>query len=356
VISQFRNGQESFYHTDGQGSTLALTDANGDVTDTYAYSAFGEVTARTGSTVNQFQYIGQKQYYRDAETGEYDVRRRPLCALEGTWLSVDLWESEAARPRPYIYGFNCPISFVDPSGLVITRCQCEVVEHWQYNRERSWVVYTTGGCTTACCSTIVTTGPYGPLTTCTGTPLKADPQRALLMGFCKGVASCKKCKVATCEQMMIDILESYGWANSQALGTFSGFLESRGKGQYGGRCHYWSAEFNAMFDKCCPTVPDREACLNTPVHRKITLSGKYKDHSINYIKNVCTGSCLVVDDGFWGGLGQVYDPCTVKPPAMDSQGTKTWNEILATCGCPGKAMPIPVQVAPVVPAPQNGGR
>lgn len=61
VISQYRDGQESFYHTNGQGSTLALTNANGDVT--YAYSAFGEVTAHTGSTVNPFQYVGQRRLF-----------------------------------------------------------------------------------------------------------------------------------------------------------------------------------------------------------------------------------------------------------------------------------------------------
>ena len=84
VVSQRRNGQDSVYHYDGQGSTVALTNANGDVTDTYAYSAFGEVTAQTGNTVNPFQYIGMKGYYRDIETGEYEVRRRTL-SLRARW-------------------------------------------------------------------------------------------------------------------------------------------------------------------------------------------------------------------------------------------------------------------------------
>jgi hypothetical protein len=37
VISQNRGGVESQYHFDPQGSTLALTDDNQQVTDTYAY-------------------------------------------------------------------------------------------------------------------------------------------------------------------------------------------------------------------------------------------------------------------------------------------------------------------------------
>ena len=64
LISQNRGGVESQYHFDPQGSTLALTDDNQQVTDTYAYSAFGEVTEHTGSTINPFQYIGKMGYYR----------------------------------------------------------------------------------------------------------------------------------------------------------------------------------------------------------------------------------------------------------------------------------------------------
>ena len=116
VISQRRNGQDSVYHYDGQGSTLALTDANGDVTDTYAYSAFGEVTAHTGSTVNPFQYIGQKQYYRDGETGEYEVRRRTYEAAYSRWLTRDP-DAFVDGTNQYKYVLNLPTLIVDPSGM-----------------------------------------------------------------------------------------------------------------------------------------------------------------------------------------------------------------------------------------------
>jgi hypothetical protein len=42
LISQDRDGVAIYYHFDGQGSTLALSNENGDVTDEYAYNAFGE--------------------------------------------------------------------------------------------------------------------------------------------------------------------------------------------------------------------------------------------------------------------------------------------------------------------------
>jgi hypothetical protein len=55
VISQNRGGVESQYHYDAQGSTLALTDDNQNVTDTRAYSAFGKPSESAGSTVFPFQ-------------------------------------------------------------------------------------------------------------------------------------------------------------------------------------------------------------------------------------------------------------------------------------------------------------
>lgn len=119
LISQNRGGVESQYHFDSQGSTLALTDDNQNVTDTYAYSAFGEVTAHTGSTVNPFQYIGQDGYYRDAVTSECRIRRRSLLSGIGQWISRDpLAIAIALSPHIYIYANNNPTSYADPSGLL----------------------------------------------------------------------------------------------------------------------------------------------------------------------------------------------------------------------------------------------
>jgi RHS repeat-associated protein len=131
ILSQRRSGQDSYYHYDGQGSTLALTNANGDVADTYAYSAFGELTAQTGSMLNPLQYIGQKGYYKDLETGGYEVRRRSLDCNRGMWRSVDplfsfVFLRQTLTPHShgsfaylvaYAYSHNSPLFYIDPSGL-----------------------------------------------------------------------------------------------------------------------------------------------------------------------------------------------------------------------------------------------
>lgn len=115
LISQNRQGVESQYHFDALGATLALTDDSQQVTDTYAYSAFGEVTERTGSTVALLQYVGQKGYYRDDVTSEYAVRDRPFAPEQGRWLSEEHdWHLVALHS--ITYAVNNPVGRADPAG------------------------------------------------------------------------------------------------------------------------------------------------------------------------------------------------------------------------------------------------
>lgn len=121
IISQNRGEVESQYHYDAQGSTLAVTDDNQNVTDTFAYTAFGEVTERTGTTQVPFQYIGQKGYYRDATAGSISVRRRILVPLLGRWTACDLDETIRQGASLYLYVHNRPVTLTDPSGLKACR-------------------------------------------------------------------------------------------------------------------------------------------------------------------------------------------------------------------------------------------
>ena len=50
----------SYYGYDGQGSVRLLTDANGQVTDTFATEAFGTLVDQTGTTPNNYLYTGQQ--------------------------------------------------------------------------------------------------------------------------------------------------------------------------------------------------------------------------------------------------------------------------------------------------------
>jgi RHS repeat-associated protein len=116
VISQRRDGQSRFFHYDALGSTLAVTDESQNVTDTRAYSAFGETTEQTGSTVFPFQYVGRQGYQTELALYWIYVRRRMLTPRLGRWLSRDPLGFQGSKWNLYVYAANRPTLLVDPSG------------------------------------------------------------------------------------------------------------------------------------------------------------------------------------------------------------------------------------------------
>jgi len=137
VVSQRRDGEDDYFHFDGVGSTLAATNQGGTVTDTRAYTAFGEATEQSGTTVCRFQYVGRQGYFVDIETGEYSIRERIYITRVGRWASQDplvvRWldvrlstaqsERSFLTPIPfrdvnwYCYAASNPARLSDPSGL-----------------------------------------------------------------------------------------------------------------------------------------------------------------------------------------------------------------------------------------------
>ena len=120
-------GQTSYYHYDGQGSAQCLTDENGNITDQYCNTAFGEPvpTGAANPTTNPFRYEGREGYYLDLDTGDYYVRARTYSPVLARWLSIDPADSD---PNPYSYCVNDPTRFSDPSGLMVASgdgCCCD---------------------------------------------------------------------------------------------------------------------------------------------------------------------------------------------------------------------------------------
>lgn len=113
-------GQTSYFHYDGQGSTRLLTDENANVTDSYAYTAFGEPvnTGAAKPTVNPFRYVGREGYYLDADTGDYYVRARPYSPVLARFLS---WDQLGSDLNHYRYCKNDPLRVLPqlPSGYLL---------------------------------------------------------------------------------------------------------------------------------------------------------------------------------------------------------------------------------------------
>jgi RHS repeat-associated protein len=116
LISQLRDTERSFYHVDGLGSTRALTDINGLLTDAYAYEAFGEIIKQLGNTQNSYLFAGEQ---RDPNLGLDYLRARYLDINSGRFYGRDPFPEQITNSitlNRYIYVNNSPINFVDPSG------------------------------------------------------------------------------------------------------------------------------------------------------------------------------------------------------------------------------------------------
>ena len=114
LLSQNRNGVTSYYHYDGRGDTVALTDDSGNVTDTKEYNAWGNVIASTGSTVSPYQF-GGRNGYQTGNAGIY-VRARIYQPTVARWASVDPLFLEAG-PNVYEFVESSPLGNRDPSGM-----------------------------------------------------------------------------------------------------------------------------------------------------------------------------------------------------------------------------------------------
>jgi len=103
------------YHSDYRGSTIALTDDNGNVTDRIEYSAYGSLTYRAGNTDTPFLF-----------NGRYGVMTDPNGLLYMRARFYNPYLCRFINPDPtgfsggmnfYAYANGNPISYLDPFGL-----------------------------------------------------------------------------------------------------------------------------------------------------------------------------------------------------------------------------------------------
>jgi RHS repeat-associated protein len=117
LLAMRRGGAPFFYHFDGQLSTRALTNALGQTTDQYTFSAFGTLVRKQGTTENEFLYTGQ-QY--DANAGFYYLRARYYDPATGRFISSDTFSGNPFEPmtlHKYVYASDNPANRFDPSGF-----------------------------------------------------------------------------------------------------------------------------------------------------------------------------------------------------------------------------------------------
>jgi len=109
-----------YYHFDRAGSTLALTDSSGNVTDTYAYAPYGRLLAHLGQQDQPFTFIGRWGVRQEGSAGRhYQMRARYYDALTARFLSREPLWPRLRDPRllnPYQYALNNPVGLMDVTG------------------------------------------------------------------------------------------------------------------------------------------------------------------------------------------------------------------------------------------------
>jgi RHS repeat-associated protein len=106
----------SYYGFDGHGSVRFLTDTNQNITDTYAYDAYGTLIATNGSIPNNYLYCGEQF---DPTLGMYYLRARYYKPDTGRFWTMDTYQGDNRDPlslHRYLYSRNDSVNIEDHSG------------------------------------------------------------------------------------------------------------------------------------------------------------------------------------------------------------------------------------------------
>jgi RHS repeat-associated protein len=113
-----------YYLSDGLGSTMALTDEDGDVINDYDYDVFGTVRVSTGTQTNVFKFTGEQL---DGSTGLQYLRARYYDTANGRFIGRDPLSGVVGLPisqNRYSYVLDNPTNLLDPSGLCVDPLPC----------------------------------------------------------------------------------------------------------------------------------------------------------------------------------------------------------------------------------------
>jgi len=109
-------GNATYWHVfEAIGTVRQLVNAQSQVTDAYAYDAWGNELTRPQSQVpNPFRYVGKHGYYLDTESALMLLGVRYYGANAGRFVSLDPLTQSI---NWYSYSNNNPINWLDPLGL-----------------------------------------------------------------------------------------------------------------------------------------------------------------------------------------------------------------------------------------------
>ena len=127
LICRVDGSTKHYYHFDELGSTRAITDDSGAVTDRYSYGDYGAVVSHdrnAGSMDQPYQYVGQLGYYTHYQApdfGRLQLGVRFYDPATGKFERRDPRAQPGTPGYPYVAGNPC--WRVDPTGRICQRCR-----------------------------------------------------------------------------------------------------------------------------------------------------------------------------------------------------------------------------------------
>lgn len=119
LIGQEENGAYQQYHFDSRGSTVAITDAGGNVTDRFEYGPYAEPLSHSGGTDTPFQFNGRYGVQTDLNGLLYMRCRYYDPAIE-RFINQDVLFGDlnpGISLNRFAFANGNPVSLTDPFGL-----------------------------------------------------------------------------------------------------------------------------------------------------------------------------------------------------------------------------------------------
>jgi len=126
-----------YYHHDGLGSVIGMTNESGSVEQSYFYDEFGNSLGSYGSVTNHYLYTGQE--YDGDITSLYNLRARYYDMRIGRFVQEDAMCLILSHPQTrnrYPYVVNNSVNLIDPFGLFCIKMS--FFTPWsEYGREKT---------------------------------------------------------------------------------------------------------------------------------------------------------------------------------------------------------------------------
>ncbi|MHB1128234.1 MAG: discoidin domain-containing protein [Bacillota bacterium] len=119
LVGTTQKGGTYYYHLDGLGSIVAMTDGTGAKTAIYDYDAFGNQVSQKPNIYNPYGFTSGLY---DQNPGLYFFSSRYYNPKVGRFITQDSYSGSLTEPwtqHLYTYVGNNPVNYVDPTGHVV---------------------------------------------------------------------------------------------------------------------------------------------------------------------------------------------------------------------------------------------